>query len=239
MKTDKSWWVLVGGRRRLGRALADRLASHHNLVLTSSRPWESDAFWIKELAGRTQVRTLTWNAEDPRLVSKMMADLESLVEEGIRPVCALILAGVFPEQPVGTWNAEDLQSLWRVNLTFPMLAAQGIASVMEEGASLQFVLDTCIHRPFLMRMPYSASKSALAAMVPGLARALAPKIRVVGHALGTLLPEEGSDEHQLADRSLLKRLGSPDDLLSAALYASKAHHMTGEILTIDGGARWT
>jgi NAD(P)-dependent dehydrogenase (short-subunit alcohol dehydrogenase family) len=236
VEMERTWCVLVGGRRRLGRALAEDLARDHDLVLTSGRPWGSDSPWIKELAERTQVRTFCWDAEDSGLVPQMMADLEGLRAEGLQLATAVLLAGVFPEHPLGTWGGDDLQALWRVNLTFPLLVSQALAPALAEGGSLQLVLDTCIHRPFLRRLPYSASKAALAALVPGLARALSPRLRVVGHALGILLPAEGDPE--IPPRSLLRAHGVPADLARAVRYASQSPYLTGEILTLDGGTRW-
>jgi NAD(P)-dependent dehydrogenase (short-subunit alcohol dehydrogenase family) len=87
-------------------------------------------------------------------------------------------------------------------------------------------------------MPYSAAKAGLAALVPTLARLLAPRVRVVGHAIGTVLPDEEHDPAFLAERSLLKRLGSPEDLVRALRYAAESPYLTGEILTLDGGRRW-
>lgn len=236
--TDKTWWILVGGRKRLGRALAEFLAYDHSLVLTSSTSWEEEAEWLSELSMRTQVRTLCWNAENPGLFPKMMADLEALCAERITLQNAVILSGSFPEQPFGQWDREGLQKTFDLNLVFPMLTAQALAPAMGDGGVIQFILDTAIHKPMQKRLPYSAAKSGLAAMVPGLARMLAPKIRVVGHALGVLLPDESSDPSRLASMNLLKQNGTPGDLLRAIRYAAESPYLTGDILTLDGGRRW-
>jgi NAD(P)-dependent dehydrogenase (short-subunit alcohol dehydrogenase family) len=151
---------------------------------------------------------------------------------------AVIVAGSFPEAPLGNWSAQDLARTWEVNLSFPLLAVQALAGRMAEGACLQVVLDASIHRPYLKRLPYSASKAALAALIPGFARALAPKVRVVGHAIGTLLPAPGSDPAALAQQGLLGRIGAPEDLVLALRFAADSPFMTGEILTQDGGRRW-
>lgn len=237
-RTGRPGWVLVGGRRRLGRILAEDLARDHDLVLTSSQAWVGEEAWLEGLSGRTRVQALRWDAEDPDLVPRMMADLEELADRGWRISGAVILAGGFPEQPLGGWASQDLEATWRLNLTFPFLCAQALAPRLVEGSCLQLLLDTSLHRPWLNRLPYSAAKAGLAVLVPGLAQVLAPRVRVVGHALGTLLPAEGSQADFLAGRTLLKRLGEPADLVRAIRYAAESPFLTGEILTLDGGRRW-
>ena len=238
MEKQKACWILVGGRSRLGRALAESLAPDYRLVLTSSKPWNEESHWLESLSKRTRVRTFQWNADDPELVPTMMADLQSLGDAGITLENAVIVSGTFPESPFGDWDPATLESTWRINLSFPLLVAQAIGPQLTEGGCLQFLLDTAIHRPFARHMPYSAAKAGLAALIPTLARLLAPKVRVVGHAIGTALPNAESDPLFLAERNLLKRLGSPEDLVRALRYAAESPYLTGEILTLDGGRRW-
>jgi NAD(P)-dependent dehydrogenase (short-subunit alcohol dehydrogenase family) len=227
----KPLWIIVGGRRRLGRALAEDLAVDHRLVLTSSGPWEGET-WA------SPHQKLNWNAREDSLRERMEADLGRLVLEQGPLAGAVVAAGDFPQAPWGAWTAAELASTWSLNLTFPLLAAQALAPRLQDGACLQFLLDTAIHRPWLKRMPYSAAKSALASLVPGLAKTLAPRIRVVGHALGTVLPAEGFDPAILARNSLVGRNGVPADLARALRFAAESPYLTGEILTLDGGARW-
>jgi NAD(P)-dependent dehydrogenase (short-subunit alcohol dehydrogenase family) len=236
-RKDRACWVLVGGRRRLGRILAEDLARDHDLVLTSSRSWAGET-WVDDLSKTGRIRTLRWEAENPELVSRMMADLDTLEADGWVISGAVILAGGFPESVLGTWTQQNLEATWRLNLGFPFLCAQALAPHLAEGACLQLLLDTSIHRPWLRRLPYSATKAGLAALVPGLAQLLAPRVRVVGHALGTLLPADGSEAAFLAERTLLKRIGAPADLCRAVRFAADSPFLTGEILTQDGGRRW-
>ncbi|HJW32403.1 MAG TPA: SDR family oxidoreductase [Holophagaceae bacterium] len=233
---ERPRWIVVGGRRRLGAALAEDLARDHALVLTSSRSWEGDA-WLEGLGKTTGVDALQWDARDPRMGSRMMADLEDLERRGMELSGAILMAGDFPEMHLGTWSEEDLESVWRMHLTFPFLVAQALASHLAPGACLQFVLDSAIHKPLLKRLPYSAARLGQSALVAGLARALAPDVRVVGHALGTLMPDAGSDPEALAARSLLQRNGTAEDLARAVRYAAASPYLTGEILTLDGGWR--
>jgi NAD(P)-dependent dehydrogenase (short-subunit alcohol dehydrogenase family) len=234
---ENDWWIVVGGARRLGLALARQLARSRRLVLTSSNAHGLDA----ELLGFSNgagTRLLQWDAGDPNLASTMMTDIEVLRGEGICLGGAVIVAGTFPFAPFGSWGEHDLQRTWQVNLTFPFLVAQTLAPHLKEGSCLQFLLDTCIHRPMLNRLPYSAAKSGLASIVCGLAQLLAPDIRVVGHAIGTVLPDEDSNTGFLQNQTLVKRIGSPEELCGAIEFAGASPSLTGEILTLDGGHRW-
>jgi NAD(P)-dependent dehydrogenase (short-subunit alcohol dehydrogenase family) len=234
---ERAWWIILGGTKRLGLALAQQLAKKYNLVLTSSRTNGVGSTPYK-LSSSTDIRQLHWDATDPKLALRMMTDLEALRGDGICLGGAIFVAGIFPHTPFGSWELTELQQTWQVNLSFPFLAAQSLAPHLREGSCMQFILDTCIHRPWLSHLPYSATKLGLTSLVHGLARLLAPNIRVVGHAIGTMLPDDASDEISLKDKTLLKRLGSPEELCSALEFAAASPFMTGEILTLDGGQRW-
>lgn len=236
--SERPWWIVVGGRTRLGRCVAEGLAVDHEVLVTTSRPEELESGRETSLSTRNPARTLRWDAADTRLVPRMMADLAQLGAEGIRFRGALVAAGSFPRQPFGSWDPESLARTWELNLSFPLLVAQALAPHFEPGASFQVLLDTALHRPFQAYMPYSAAKAALGALVPALAREWAPRIRVVGHALGVLLPEAGGDAEDLAARSLMRQNGSPEDLVRAVRYAADSPYLTGEVLTLDGGRRW-
>lgn len=224
----KACWLLAGGRSRLGRALAESLAPGRRLALSSSRSWAGEEAWLEGLGARG----LVWDAEDPELAARMAADLAAL---GVRFKGALLVAGSFEAQPFGSWTAESLARTWRVNLGFPFLAAQALEPWLEDGACLQLILDAAVHRPFLKRLPYSAAKAGQAALVEGLARLLGPRVRVVGHALGTALAGDHDDVDALKAANLLGRIGSPEDLARAIEYAAASPYLTGEILTLDGG----
>ena len=73
-----------------------------------------------------------------------------------------------------------------------------------------------------------------------LARELGPEVRVNGIAPGPILWPEAAWTQQLQDeiiaKTLLKRSGSPDDIVRAALFFAKdAPYVTGQILAVDGG----
>jgi NAD(P)-dependent dehydrogenase (short-subunit alcohol dehydrogenase family) len=88
-------------------------------------------------------------------------------------------------------------------------------------------------------VPYVATKAALTSLTRGLARAWAPRIRVNAVAPGpVLLPETEStpeEEAAAADRTVARRVGSPEDVAQAVLFLDRAPYVTGETIRVDGG----
>jgi NAD(P)-dependent dehydrogenase (short-subunit alcohol dehydrogenase family) len=85
---------------------------------------------------------------------------------------------------------------------------------------------------------YSVSKSALIAVNRGLAKAYAPAIQVNGVAPGPVLfPVHYSEEQKQAaiERTLLKREGSPRDVVNAIVFLIENDYITGEVIHVDGG----
>ncbi len=91
---------------------------------------------------------------------------------------------------------------------------------------------------------YCASKAAVDNLTVSLARALAPKIRVISIAPGLSDTEfvQGLDQEwrdQQAELTPLGRLALPEEVASAVL-ASAAHltFTTGTVIPVDGGGLW-
>jgi len=88
---------------------------------------------------------------------------------------------------------------------------------------------------------YCASKAAVESMTRSLARALAPKIRVVSVAPGWVLGDYAkkmSPEYLKAQTDLtpLNRLAAPEDVAEAILVVSETlTFTTGSIISVDGG----
>ncbi|MDW8371153.1 MAG: SDR family oxidoreductase [Geminicoccaceae bacterium] len=88
---------------------------------------------------------------------------------------------------------------------------------------------------------YGASKAALIELTRGLARALAPDVRVNAVAPGHVdspwtaaWPQAWKEE--AAQKALLKRRCTPDDIAEAIFYLlAGARMVTGQVLVVDGG----
>jgi len=85
---------------------------------------------------------------------------------------------------------------------------------------------------------YSVSKAALIAVNRGLAKAYAPHIQVNAIAPGPVLfPEHYTEDQKKSaiERTLLKREGSPQDIVSAVIFLIENDYITGELVHVDGG----
>ena len=102
------------------------------------------------------------------------------------------------------------------------------------------MIDIHAQRPLPQHAVYSTAKAGLIMLTKALARELSPEVRVNGIAPGPILwPEGGIDaslQEEIISRTLLKRSGSPEDIVRAVLFFAKdAPYVTGQILAVDGG----
>lgn len=86
---------------------------------------------------------------------------------------------------------------------------------------------------------HCVAKAALHPLVRVLAKALAPAVRVNAVVPGPVLPEPGASPERrqaMADRTLLGRLGEPDDVARAVCFLLENRFTTGTVLEVTGGA---
>ena len=127
-----------------------------------------------------------------------------------------------------------------VNLTGPFLCSQAVAPHMQaqgEGVILN-ITDLSAFQTWKTYVHHAASKAGLVALTKVMAAELAPTIRVNAIAPGTvLLPANASEEKRrwAAENSLLKRIGSPEDVARTALFLIESDFATGAVYFIDGG----
>jgi NAD(P)-dependent dehydrogenase (short-subunit alcohol dehydrogenase family) len=145
------------------------------------------------------------------------------------------------ELPESDWDAclaLNLTSVWRASVV--------AAARMSEGGSIINVTSPAATRAVRGSGHYSAAKAGVNALTLTMSVELAPRIRVNGIAPGfvptevvmTALHTDEAALAKMADKIVpLKRLGTPDDMASAAIYlASDAGSwVTGQTITVAGG----
>jgi len=163
------------------------------------------------------------------------------IEEKLGQIDVLInnAADFFPT-PLGKVSESEWDHLISLNLKAPFFLSQLVGtSMLKQGqGKIVNIVDVAAERPWPQFLPYCASKAGLVSLTKGLAKALAPAVQVNAVAPGTMLPppQISSFSQDLAiERSLLKKMGRPDDIARAVTYFLENDFVTGTVLPVDGG----
>ena len=230
--------LVTGAGRRVGRALAValgregmRLAVHYNASADEAR---ETARLVAAAGGAATLfqADLTRAVVPARLAADVVRDLGGLD-------VLVNSAAVMERTPLGEVTPEAWDAMFALNLRAPFFLAQAAAPhLTRTRGAIVNIADLAAFETWPAYVPHGISKAGIVYMTRALARALAPAVRVNAIAPGTvLLPETWSEEDaaRLRDTTPLRRLGSPEDVSSAALYLLRADYVTGETLIVDGG----
>jgi len=146
-------------------------------------------------------------------------------------------------------DADDFLRIYRINVVGPYQMIRAARDLLEASGNAAVVMTSSIAGVTGggSSIAYAASKGALNAMTLGLARAVAPKIRVNAICPGfidspwfdKLGYHGGKDElrDHIARTTPLQAASSPEDIAASALFlgSSAARHITGETLLVDAG----
>lgn len=233
--------LVTGGFRRIGAAIAARLASEGwALALHSHRTAAPEA----DLALMLASTNCQWSGFIADLVERESALVlldDIIAHFGAPPSLIVNNASRFVYDDVATINAASIAESLAVNLTAPVLLTTELAARLPEGdnACVINILDQRIRQPNGDQLSYTLSKQALAAATETLARTLAPHIRVNGIAPGLTLPTDDYRPAQmvaLANAMPLRLLPEPEDIADAVIWLANARATTGQIVFVDGGA---
>lgn len=152
-------------------------------------------------------------------------------------------AGFLTDKPdtIEDFDPELWDSILRINLVAPAGLAHQARPYLENRGQGVIVnmCDISGERPWPNHLAYCCSKAALIALTKGLARALAPGVRVNGVSPGIAVFPEGYSEQlrsSLTNQVPLRRAGSPEEIARLVRFiAESADYMTGEIVHLDGG----
>jgi pteridine reductase len=233
--------LITGGARRVGAAISERLhAAGASIALHYRRSADEANALRATLETRRAGSTVALQAD---LLD--VAALPGLVEATLARFGRLDVlinnASSFYPTPLGKITPAHWDDLFGTNLRAPLFLSQSAAPALRDSSGLVLnIVDIHGQRPLRHHPVYSAAKAGLIMLTQSLAREMAPRVRVNAIAPGPVLfPEHGvSDEMKasIVERTLLKRIGSPEDIARAALFfAAEAPYVTGQILAVDGG----
>ncbi|WP_293903990.1 SDR family oxidoreductase [Phenylobacterium sp.] len=231
--------LITGAARRVGAGLALELAAMGYAVAIHHR---SDAEAAKALAAAIvaaggRAVALQADLSTPQACGALM----DAAARALGPVDTLVNnASHFAHDTVQTMTPATWADAIAANLTAPMFLIQALARQLPADASgvVVNILDQKVGRPNPDHFSYTAGKVGLAQMIPALALALAPHIRVCGISPGITLPSgpQSDEDYRRAVAATPLGVSSSVEALRRALrFVLESDAFTGQILTLDGG----
>ncbi len=234
--------LITGGAHRVGKAITMNLArAGANVVInynTSSKAADAAVSEAQDLGvGALAVQADVSNRQQVEAMVTAAKEQFGAIDILVNSA-SLWLKTPFPTNDVTDWHRVTgiliHGSFYCANAITPIMMEQG------EGAIVNIV-DLSAWEPWPNFMAHSVGKAALLALSRQLALELAPVVRVNAVAPGPVLPPpDYSPEmvERIANKTLLKRWGTPEDISEAVLYFVRANYVTGEVIAVDGGERF-
>jgi 7-alpha-hydroxysteroid dehydrogenase len=239
--------VVTGAGRGLGAATAVALAEAGADVLISART-ERQLDRVAEQVRATGRRCLVVPADLSDLDAVAGLAQAAYDELGRLDTVVNNVGGTFPNEFLKTSN-EFLNEAFSFNVTTAHALTRAAVPLMlkdDDGAqksvvTISSMMGRTADRGFIA---YGTAKAALAHWTKMAAQDLAPRIRVNGIYVGSIMTSAleyvaGQPElmSQLETKTPLGRVGEPEDIAAGVLYlASRAgQYVTGKLLEIDGG----
>jgi NAD(P)-dependent dehydrogenase (short-subunit alcohol dehydrogenase family) len=246
-KLSETAAIVTGATSGMGRATALLFAREGAAIVASGRDEKRGAALVDEIrAGGGRAAFVTGDVAlvetNERLVSechRLYGRLDSVV------ACAGTLGlGAAAALPLDTWRQTIAVNL---DAVFYLMRA-ALPALQERGGAIVVVGSIAAFKGFPNHAAYCASKGALVALVRQVAIDYAPKVRVNLLCPGPVdtplirdsaaaFPDPSRAVEEVAQRTLMKRLGQPEDIARAALFLASGDSgwVTGTSLTVDGG----
>ena len=207
--------LVTGGTGRIGSVLASRLRAEHWQVVAAGR---ADG----DLSSADAARALVARA------ATELGGLDLVVHAA---------ADGWNVQPIEDVSEDDWDRAFGATAKGAFFVGQASLPHLRESRGLLVMIeDVAGELPWVNLAPHSAAKSAQHLLTNVFARALAPQARACGIAPGPVAVDEEHAQGR-AQRTLLGRVGTPEDIADALMYLVDADYVTGTTLVVDGGRR--
>ena len=230
--------LVTGAGKRLGRAIALRLASEGSDVAVHYGKSQQEALEVVreiEKLGRRSIANqadLTCVEQIHELIARVASEFQRL--DILINSAANFLETKFGQTSEATWDAS-----LDTNLKAPFFCCQSAARYLTQSGNGIIINFADIGglmgwREFL---PHSISKAGVILLTRILAKELAPQVRVNAIAPGTITMSGDPTEWE-ADyirRAPLHRTGTTEDITEAVLFLVQSAFITGQTLVVDGG----
>ncbi|RWI85416.1 MAG: SDR family oxidoreductase [Mesorhizobium sp.] len=233
--------IVTGGKRGIGRAIAERLAE------------EGAAVVIGDLLGADSagiVGGLVLLQLDVTKEGSIRAFVDDVLKRFGRIDILVNNAGIVIHKSVDEQTAEDWDRLMAVNLRGPFLMAKYVAPEMRRNGSGAIVnigsVEAFMVNPW--HTAYAATKAGVHGLTLGLAVDLGPDgIRCntvcpgwidtdLNRAYVEMHPDRSLIERELGQLHPVGRIGSPSEVANAVLWLASddSSFVSGEMIAVDG-----
>ncbi|MEA2692580.1 MAG: hypothetical protein QOJ16_1967 [Acidobacteriota bacterium] len=229
--------LVTGGAHRVGAAISRRLGEKGARVLVHYHRSEAEA---RELvlslpAGGACFTADLGQPDGPRSL------LAACGAAGESPDAVVHSAASFLNRRFLETTAEEWDHTFGLNLRALFLLAQEFVRLRgSQGGDVVAICDSGGLELWTGYLAHSVAKAAVIPLVKALAKAMAPAYRVNGVIPGPVLPPADTGPEELAairERTLLKRLGSPDHVAQAVEFLLTCDYATGSLVEVTGGAQ--
>ena len=236
---EKPVALITGGAKRVGKAIALKLASHgYDIAFTykNSRP---EAKRLIDELGKMNCRAmgvcvnLTTPSAARRIADQFNASfqrLDVLVHN----------ASIYQPSDMLSVTPDQLSAMFAIHVTTPLLITRELTPLLKRSRGhVITMVDLLAEKPMPSYAGYAATKAALQNLTLSMARQLAPEVTVNGIAPGVVdwpddMPQ--ADREKYLQRIPLKRAGTPEDVAALVYFlATAGSYITGQIIRLDGG----
>tara|TARA_B100001113_G_C21091948_1_gene614755 strand:- start:175 stop:900 length:726 start_codon:yes stop_codon:yes gene_type:complete len=232
---------ITGGAKRIGKEIALNFKELGWNIIIHYNSSKEDA---EDLANRINkdnpgsAKTVQGNLDVQKDIEKILNEVD-----GMFPTIDLLInnASTFYPTPIDEISEDHWKKLIGSNLKGPLFLIHGLKNELKKSqGSIINITDTNLTKGVANYSIYSAAKAGLEAITKGLARELAPEIKVNAIAPGAILepPDVSWSEEQknkVIENIPLKRMGSEKDISNAVKFLSYSKYITGQIIKVDGG----
>ncbi len=234
--------LVTGGARGIGAATALKLAQDGADVAIT---YEKSAEKAEALA--VEIRALGRKAVAIQADAGSLEGPAKAVSGAVEALGGLDIlvnnAGIAGESLFADQSAAQIDALLNVNVRGVFLTTQAALPHLTDGGRIISISSVLADRvPFAGVTVYSATKSALAAFVQGLAREVGSRgitVNLVkpGATDTDMNPADGPNAAGLLSAVPLGRFGQPQDIASAVAFLAGpgASYITGTSILVDGG----
>lgn len=240
--------LVTGGAHRVGRAITLELARAGANVIVNYFSSQTDADETVKMAQALGVDALAvpCNVADLDAVRAMHATVQKRFGRLDVLINSASLFEMTPFPILDTEDGDQFRSWHRVvdiliNGTLYLSNTFAPLLLEQDNAAIINIVDNSIVKPWPNLTAHATGKSGLLGLTRQLALELAPTVRVNAVSPGPVLPPPNYPQENVdivAQRTLLKRWGKPEDIGQAVRFLCEADYITGEVLHVDGGERY-